>query len=256
MDFLELGVAFTRVCTAPPIWRASVTQEGWEIAARAAKNSGARLLSLWGAGSRRNGGMFAAYAAYALSDGLVILDLPVKEADLPYPDLSWAFPYAARMQRAVYDLLGLRATGLRDERGWLNHGAWPRHYFPLRAEASGQEVFGECGEEDYAFVRVEGDGVHEIPVGPVHAGIIEPGHFRFSIVGEKVLRLEQRLGYTHKGIEKRFESINAGEGYRLAGRVSGDSTVAYAWAYCMALECIHGIEGSSIPAPYLYTRHR
>ena len=78
--------------------------------------------------------------------------------------------------------------------------------------------------------------MHEIPVGPVHAGIIEPGHFRFSVVGERVLRLEQRLGYKHKGIEKRFESMSLDEGVRLAGRVSGDSTVAFAWAYAMALE--------------------
>jgi Ni,Fe-hydrogenase III large subunit len=95
---------------------------------------------------------------------------------------------------------------------------------------------------DYDFVRVEGDGVHEIPVGPVHAGIIEPGHFRFSVVGEKVLRLEERLGYKHKGIERRFTELPAAEAHRLAGRVSGDSTVAYAWAYCMALESACGCE--------------
>ena len=116
-----------------------------------------------------------------------------------------------------------------------NHGVWPSDYFPLGQEASGREVF-DRQVTDYAFVRVEGDGVHEIPVGPVHAGTIEPGHFRFSVVGEKVLRLEQRLGYTHKGIEKRFTQLPPLEAHRLAGRVSGDSTVAYAWAYCMALE--------------------
>ena len=92
-------------------------------------------------------------------------------------------------------------------------------------------------------MRVEGDGVHEIAVGPVHAGIIEPGHFRFSVVGEKVLRLEERLGYTHKGIEKRFTATaRRWKGHRLAGRVSGDTTVAYAWAYCMALESAAGCE--------------
>ena len=80
--------------------------------------------------------------------------------------------------------------------------------------------------------------MHEIPVGPVHAGIIEPGHFRFQVVGEKVLRLEERLGYVHKGIEKRFEAMPLADGHRLAGRVSGDSTVAYAWAYAQALEAI------------------
>jgi Ni,Fe-hydrogenase III large subunit len=94
--------------------------------------------------------------------------------------------------------------------------------------------------ELYPFVRVEGDGVHEIPVGPVHAGTIEPGHFRFSVVGEKILRLEERLGYAHKGIEKRFEGMALGEGVRLAARVSGDSAVAFAWAYAMAAEALTG----------------
>lgn len=95
--------------------------------------------------------------------------------------------------------------------------------------------------DNYPFVRVEGEGVHEIPVGPVHAGTIEPGHFRFSIVGEGVLRLEERLGYKHKGIEKRFEQMDLAQGARLAGRVSGDSTVAYAWAYAMAVESVAGV---------------
>ena len=90
--------------------------------------------------------------------------------------------------------------------------------------------------DDYPFVRVEGEGVHEIPVGPVHAGTIEPGHFRFSVIGEGVLRLEERLGYKHKGIEKRFEQMDLKQGARLAGRISGDSTAVYAWAYAMAVE--------------------
>ena len=139
------------------------------------------------------------------------------------------------MQRATCDLLGLIPEGAADTRKWLRHGAWPADYFPLRGEASGEETFAP-GEDGYPFVAVEGDGVHEIAVGPVHAGIIEPGHFRFSVVGEKVLRLEERLGYTHKGIEKRFERMPLLDGHRLAGRVSGDSTVAFGWAYCMAVE--------------------
>src|SRR5581483_9092213 len=85
-------------------------------------------------------------------------------------------------------------------------------------------------------VKVEGDGVHEIPVGPVHAGTIEPGHFRFSVVGEEILRLEERLGYKHKGVEKQFERMRLMEGAKLAGRISCDSTVAYAWSYAMAVE--------------------
>jgi Ni,Fe-hydrogenase III large subunit len=91
---------------------------------------------------------------------------------------------------------------------------------------------------------VEGDGVHEIAVGPVHAGVIEPGHFRFSVVGEKVLRLEERLGYVHKGIEQRFTQLPILEAHRLAARVSGDSAVAFSWAYCQALE---GLADTAIP---------
>jgi Ni,Fe-hydrogenase III large subunit len=141
------------------------------------------------------------------------------------------------MQRATADLLGIRPNGLADQRPWFDHGAWNTPRWPLR---QGQDSAGGAGgdrdPDDYDFVRVLGDGVHEIAVGPVHAGIIEPGHFRFSVVGEKVLRLEQRLGYVHKGIERRFTELAPLQAHRLAGRVSGDSTVAYAWAYCMALE--------------------
>jgi Ni,Fe-hydrogenase III large subunit len=157
-----------------------------------------------------------------------------------YPDVSRFFIPAIRMQRAARDLVGIEAEDASDTRPWLRHGAWPAEYFPLRLEHTGQERF-EPQADPYPFVLVEGDGVHEIPVGPVHAGTIEPGHFRFSVVGEKVLRLEERLGYTHKGIERRFMGMAIDEGTRLAGRVSGDSTVAYAWAYAMAAESLVGV---------------
>jgi Ni,Fe-hydrogenase III large subunit len=100
-------------------------------------------------------------------------------------------------------------------------------------------------------VRVSGDGVHEIPVGPVHAGIIEPGHFRFSVVGEKVLKLEERFGYVHKGIERLFANTQLLDGQRLAARISGDSAVAFSWAYCQALE---GMANATVPARALWLR--
>ena len=149
-----------------------------------------------------------------------------------YPDLSPIFPAAERLQRAAFDLVGVRAAG-GDTRPWLRHAAWPADAHPLRHEPLPPT---ETGSDAYPFVRVAGDGVHEIPVGPVHAGIIEPGHFRFSVVGEKVLRLEERLGYVHKGIEKRFEDLSLEHGAKLAARISGDSAVAFSWAYCMAAE--------------------
>jgi len=232
-----LDLEFDRLPAPLPIWRARVDADAWQVAARAVAAAGGRLVALWGAdrGGRAAGG-YAVCAAYALADGLAWLDLPLATDAPAYPDLSAQFPCAVRMQRAAADLLGIVAIGARDTRPWLDHGAWPADRFPLH-EQDPERAVGECATGvDYPFVRVAGDGVHEIPVGPVHAGVIEPGHFRFSVVGEKVLRLEERLGYTHKGIEKRFTELAPLDAHHLAGRVSGDSTVAYAWAYCMALE--------------------
>ena len=204
--------------------RRVVDRESWLAAAQ-----GGRLVALWGTDRGAEG--LAVSAAFGTPRGLDWVELPLGTATT-YPDLSRFFPYAARMQRATQDLVGLRPEGAEDARPWLDHGAWLRR-LPLRESAVEMPA---RDPSDYPFVRVEGEGVHEIPVGPVHAGVIEPGHFRFSIVGEKVLRLEERLGYTHKGIERRFTELAPLEAHRLAGRVSGDTTVAYAWAYCAALE--------------------
>jgi Ni,Fe-hydrogenase III large subunit len=119
------------------------------------------------------------------------------------------------------DLFGLDPVGLPDRRPWLDHGANPTAY---------------------PFLPVEGEGLHQIPVGPVHAGIIEPGHFRFTADGETVVRLEQRLGYVHKGVEHLMHGAKIEDAARLAGRTSGDSTVAYAFAFARAVEAALGIE--------------
>lgn len=210
----------------------------WITTARSVREGGGRLVSLWGVD---RGERLAVNAAYATADGLRVTELEIPTAQPAYPDLSGLFPAAARMQRALHDLLGARAEGAADSRPWLRHGAWGPDDFPLRRDFR-PGAAPAAAPDDYAFVRVEGDGVHEIPVGPIHAGIIEPGHFRFSVVGEKVLRLEARLGYTHKGIDRRFRDFTIAEGYRLAGRVSGDSTVAYAWAYAQAAESLLDVE--------------
>ncbi len=242
MPLAALDCRFETLPGPLPMQRATVTRQQWRAAPAAVAAVGGRLVSLWGSDRRGLDGGFAVSAAYALGEGLVWLSLPIAVVAQPsYPDIARTFPAAGRMQRACRDLLGLVAEDAVDQRPWLRHGAWPEDYFPLRREHGGLESFA-AAPESYPFVRVEGDGVHEIAVGPVHAGIIEPGHFRFSVVGERVLRLEQHLGYTHKGIEKLFERTAPLEGHYLAGRVSGDTTVAYAWAYCMALESLAGVE--------------
>ena len=243
------GIDFQPLPGAASAAIATVTQAQWSGLAAAAR-AGDRFVAIWGSDRRAVGDGFVVYAAYALEDGLACARLPVAADRLEYPDLSALFPSASRMQRALFDLLGVSAEGAEDRRPWLRHAAWPADFFPLRHDAEPQRAF-DNEQERYAFVSVEGDGVHEIPVGPIHAGIIEPGHFRFSIVGEKVLRLEQRLGYVHKGIERRFVGMPLADGHRLAGRVSGDSTVAYAWAYAMAAETA---SGCAIPARAAWLR--
>jgi Ni,Fe-hydrogenase III large subunit len=231
-----------------PGWRAQhVSPAEWVRSARELAGSGARLAALWAARGER--GAPTVRAAFFTGTGALLLSLPLDDAGAPYPGLEELFPCAARMQRAAADLSGACA-GDPDERPWLRHNAWPPSYRPL-LDPPPQLPAPEPGIDTYEFVRVEGEGVHEIPVGPVHAGIIEPGHFRFSVVGEKVLRLEERLGYAHKGIERRFTELPILEAHRLAARVSGDSAVAFSWAYCQALE---GMAGIAIPARAAWLR--
>jgi Ni,Fe-hydrogenase III large subunit/Ni,Fe-hydrogenase III component G len=214
----------------------------WRQIAQTIRTAGGRLLSLWGADDRNRDARYRVYAAYLQAGGLAVIEHEMEGAKPTFPSLQEFFPSALRMERAIFDLLGIKSME-PDHRGWLRHDGWPESTFPLRRDFDRNTRFALVSET-YPFVQVEGDGVHEIPVGPVHASTIEPGHFRFSVVGEKVLRLEERLGYTHKGIEKRFETMLQKDGHRLAARISGDSAVAYSWAYCAALE---GIAHSSCP---------
>jgi Ni,Fe-hydrogenase III large subunit/Ni,Fe-hydrogenase III component G len=211
-----------------------------EVTSRA-RAEGARLVALWGCDDTDIGAGFVLHVALLARSGLCCLRIPLSADHPHYPAISDLYPAALRMQRATYDLLGIHAQEAVDSRKWVRHGAWPGGTFPLRRTVPVDAAFDAVADR-YPFVRVEGDGVHEIAVGPVHAGTIEPGHFRFSIVGEAVLRLEERLGYKHKGIEKRAEGMTIEHAARLAGRVSGDSTVAYAWAYAQAVESIAQVD--------------
>ena len=143
-----------------------------------------------------------------------------------YPSVSAHHVPAMRLERAMRDLYDVNPMGLPDTRAWLDHGVWPSR--PLRTDRG------------YQFLPVEGSGLHQIPVGPVHAGIIEPGHFRFTCNGETVARLEERLGYQHKGIEALCAGASIGQAGKIAARISGDSTVAYSFAFAMAVEAALG----------------
>jgi len=240
MDLSRLGFATASLPAAVPARRCPVDGTGLLTSCRVAWEQGAKLVALWGSDDRDRGRGYTLHVVVRDADGLVMFEQTLPDGDSTFPDLSVVFPAANRMQRATFDLLGIASEG-EDQRPWVWQASWPIDCYPLRRDFEAQAKW-QPGQEEYAFVRVEGDGVHEIPVGPVHAGVIEPGHFRFQVVGEKVLRLEQRLSFVHKGIEKRFEAMDAAAACRLAGRVSGDSTVAYAWAYTQALEAITGTQ--------------
>ena len=241
MDISPLGLPSATLPSVVPAVRVIVPSGQLVAACRLAQEQGARLVALWASDDRDRGMGTMLRVALADADGLTVLELAIPDFEgARYGDVASVFPAAARMQRAAFDLTGVAAES-EDQRPWTWMAAWPIDRFPLRRDFAASPAW-EPGQEDYAFVKVEGDGVHEIAVGPVHAGIIEPGHFRFQVVGEKVLRLEERLSYAHKGIEKRFEAMTLADGHRLAGRVSGDSTVAYAWAWAQAVESITGVE--------------
>jgi Ni,Fe-hydrogenase III large subunit/Ni,Fe-hydrogenase III component G len=250
MTIADFPVPLIPLPGAIPAWRGLVETSQWRATCEKVVTDGGRLVALWGSDERQHGAGFALHLALADEPGLICLTLPLPAENPAYPSVSDLFPAANRMQRAVYDLLGIVAEGADDQRKWLRHGSWPEDVFPLRKEFNLNTTSSRT-PDDYPFVSVSGSGVHEIAVGPVHAGTIEPGHFRFSVIGERVLRLEERLGYKHKGIEKLAETMSVAQGARLAGRVSGDSTVAFAWAYAMAAE---GIAGCTPPPRALWLR--
>jgi Ni,Fe-hydrogenase III large subunit/Ni,Fe-hydrogenase III component G len=161
-------------------------------------------------------------------------------ADTPAIDSLATFYYpASRFEREIYDLFGIVAQGHPDPRPLVRHGFWPVDYFPLRKDAVPRE-FTDDGRA-FPFTEVGGEGVYEIPVGPVHAGIIEPGHFRFSVVGETIIDMKSRLYFTHKGTEKLFEGREPAAGVELAERISGDTSVGHSLAFCQALEAAAGV---------------
>jgi Ni,Fe-hydrogenase III large subunit len=197
-----------------------VDRPAWEQTAGRLRAGQLSLLSLWGEpGSARMAVLDNAAPAVR------VLRLPCEAGR--FPSVGRSHPPAIRLERAMRDLVGLEAEGAPDPRPWLHHSA------------------------PYPFLPAEGEGLHQIPVGPVHAGIIEPGHFRFTVNGETVVRLEQRLGYAHKGIDALMSGASLARAATLAGRVSGDSTVAYALAFAQATE---QALGAPVPARAVWLR--
>jgi Ni,Fe-hydrogenase III large subunit len=212
---------------------------------------GADLALMVGADRRRDSGGFEVHYLFGHDRGGWFLHATVAVApDSPEIRSLATFHYpASRFEREIFDVFGIRARGHPDPRPLVRHAFWPEDYFPLRKDAAPRD-FHDDGRA-FPFQQVGGEGVYEIPVGPVHAGIIEPGHFRFSVVGETIIDMKSRLYFTHKGTEKLFEGRAPGDGVELAERVSGDTSVGHALAYCQAVEAL---SGSVAPARARYLR--
>jgi Ni,Fe-hydrogenase III large subunit len=203
-----------------------VDSNGWRDAIGALASGERTLLSLWA-----EPGMV--HMATSGADGIDAMELVCLAG--VFPSVGRRHPAAIRLERTVADLYGLTPYGAQDRRPWLDHGRWSsRHPLGPRRDPADRSP--------YPFLPVEGEGLHQIPVGPVHAGIIEPGHFRFTASGETVVRLEERLGYLHRGVEGRMAGAPFELAARLAGRISGDSTVAYSIAFARAAEAALGLE--------------
>ncbi len=206
-----------------PWFRIVVTPQAWRGVVGELSSGRAILLGLWTDGAA----VHMAVTDTAARDFNVV---SIECADGRFPSVGAEHPPAIRLERAIHSLYGLEPVGAADARPWLDLGFWGLRY-PLGANTPTAD-----DARGYTFLPVEGEGLHQIPVGPVHAGIIEPGHFRFTANGETIVRLEQRLGYVHKGIEFLMRGATLDKAARLASRTSGDSTVAYALAFAHAVE--------------------
>ncbi len=211
-----------------PFAREDVDAAAWRSAVQEIAEGKADLFSLWSDGAK-------VYLALADRENYALRILALACPDRRFPSVAGLHPPALRLERTIRDLYGLEPDGLPDERRWLDHGRWG-----LRHPCGDAEPLTGASDP-YAFLPAEGAPLHLIPVGPVHAGIIEPGHFRFSANGEIVVRLEERLGFVHKGVDRLMAGAPIESAAEIAARLSGDSTVAYSLAFAQAIEAALGV---------------
>ena len=210
-----------------------------------------QLKTITAADERSEGGGFKIYYVFGVPKENVFLVPYITLTDHQnFPSITKAIHEASGYERKIETFFGLKPTKHPHPRPIILHENWPDTVFPLRKDFNWRDRPPQA-HASYEFHKVEGMGIYEIPVGPVHAGIIEPGHFRFNVVGEEIASLEPKLGYTHKGAEKLFEVLTMGDKIRLSERVSGDTSFTHSLAFCQAVENLSGIH---IPERAKYLR--
>jgi len=245
-DFLSQLTANIAVVQidVPSITLWQIESAAWQRFAEQAVKKNLRWAAGWAEQVRDR---FFINAVFEKQGKYVLLRTIISGSSPELPSQATVYPAANRSERHTQDMFGIQFIGHPDNRRWTRHQAWSENHYPLRKDFPVQGTPADITPPDmhYPFIKSHGAGTYEIPVGPVHAGIIEPGHFRFQAVGELILNLEERLGYVHKGMEKIAEGREPESLARLAGRVSGDTTVGHCWAACMAMEQAAGVK---IPA--------
>jgi Ni,Fe-hydrogenase III large subunit/Ni,Fe-hydrogenase III component G len=186
---------------------------------------------------RAENGCFKVWYVFGVPVENVFIAAYIKldKTEQAFPSVTSVLHAAGQYERKIQAMFGLEPVGNPDKRRIILHENWPADAFPLRKDFA-FDTRPATASGTYEFQKVDGEGIYEIPVGPIHAGIIEPGHFRFSVAGESIMLLEARLGYVHKGHEKLFERLDMAQKLRLSEKISGDSSFSHSLAFCMAIE--------------------
>ncbi len=214
-----------------------------EIAAYVNVQLAGTLITLFACDNREKSGDYILRYVFCCreSGNLILLNTSILPADSQFISIADSVHAAALYEREIHDLFGLVPKGHPYAKPLVFHGNWPNGNYPLRKDY-GKNEKPPFVDGVSSFRKISGEGVYESPVGPVHAGIIEPGHFRFSLAGEPIQNLEAQLYFTHKGIEKLCEGMSFERGFYLSERISGDETFTNSLAYCMAIEQIAGVQ--------------
>ncbi len=199
------------------------------------------VMMLFACDARKERGSFAINCVFVdfKKNQWVIVGMDIPQENPSFDTLAKSMHSASLFEREIWEMFGIEPKDNPDSRRLRLHDeVWPKGNYPLRKDFKAIQAEKLS---DYKFSRVEGEGIFEVPVGPVHAGIIGPGHFRFSVAGEPIINLELRLGFTHRGVEKLFEGKLYTDAVGLSECVSGDSSFAHSLAYVLAAEKISGI---------------
>ncbi|MFA7314838.1 MAG: NADH-quinone oxidoreductase subunit C [Candidatus Magasanikbacteria bacterium] len=200
---------------------------------------------------RKESGVFKIWYLFGVpGDNFFVCPFVELKNKIEFPSLAHIVPEILNYERRIQTFFGLKAIGIPDNRPIILHENYPNDVFPLRKDFEWKTKLKKSTGK-YEFQEVKGEGIYEIPVGPIHAGIIEPGHFRFSMAGESIVQLEPRLGYVHKGSEKLFEVLPLDKKVRLAEKISGDSSFSHSLAFCQAVEKLANLD---VPKRALYLR--